>query len=171
MFKVTFQGPIIVGDAVALAELLGSAGVAAIVEPFHGDAPVTGGAVQEVAVPVKQETAPPARRGRKPKDKEEPATGQTGTAGETGQAEPEVTAAEEPAKDEPAADAGEGKGDSKGDAPPEVDTDLLERFTALVDKDYDAALALLEGFGVARFSDLTPEQSAAFADALAQQGV
>jgi len=160
MFKVTFQGPIIVGDAALLAELLASTSTAALVEPMVASTTP----VVDNPTPQVQETnpAPAARRGRKPKP-EEPATAQTGTAGDAGQAESNAAAGE---LNPGAADSG--KGDSKGDKPPAVDGDLLDRFTGLVDRDYDAALQLLEQFGVARFSDLKEDQQAAFGDALTQ---
>lgn len=43
---------------------------------------------------------------------------------------------------------------------------LRERFTRLVEEDYDDAIKLLEGFGVGRFSDLKPELYKAFDAAL-----
>ena len=35
---------------------------------------------------------------------------------------------------------------------------LLEKFTSLIDKDYDSALTLLEEYGVKTFNDLDKEQ-------------
>ena len=54
---------------------------------------------------------------------------------------------------------------------PVVNPDLLGRFTDLVDKNYDGALQLLEHFGLARFSNLLPENQKEFGAALAELGV
>lgn len=43
---------------------------------------------------------------------------------------------------------------------------LLERFTSLVESDYDRALDALDAFGVSRFSEVPDEQLEAFAEAI-----
>lgn len=140
-FSVTFSGPVIV-DAKDLADLLGKAHGLCEVEAIHQQ--------QEVVAEAKKEPEAPAQsrpRGRPAAAKKE---------------EPVVTQDKKPIHEEQVDDPG---------LPDKPDGDLLSRFTALVDKNYDSALQLLENFGVDRFSNLKTDQVEGFSKALEELGV
>ena len=87
----------------------------------------------------------PKRRGRPPKAKPE-----------------DAPAAVAPAKDAAAESARAAATNS---------IELLKRFSALVEKDYDKALASLEMFGCGKFSELAEENYSEFGKVLADAGV
>lgn len=88
-----------------------------------------------------------------------------------------AAAAPAPVEPKPAKKSGGKKNGSEkkdaGAAAPEGMTSeiLLQRFSALIDKDFEGAKSVLDGFGVNRFSDLKTEQHASFADKLSEMGV
>lgn len=170
--SVQFQGPVIV-EVDKLAALLALAGTPATVELLgEGKVPAkrgpkpkeTNGEATNGSAPVQVESAPARadvapeveqpkkKRGRRTKAEMEAARQAAGTA--NGSAPAETTSA--PAE--------------TTTAPAVNDAALLNRFTGLVDKDYDNALKLLEGFGVSRFTDLKAEQLGEFGKALHSLG-
>ena len=172
--SVQFQGPVIV-EVDKLAALLALTNAPVVVTPYNGG----------IDMPQK------AKPGRKPEEVNAVAVnGGAPVQVESAPAQPDATvAAEVPKKKRGrrtkaemeaarAAEAGKTNGEAaNGSAPaatstaPAVnDEALLNRFTALVDKDYDNALKLLEGFGVSRFTDLKAEQLGEFGKALHSLG-
>ena len=147
-FSVTFSGPVIV-DAKDLADLLGKAHGLCEVEALKD---VVDKEFISKEHPPENVVAPSKPRGR-PAKKEEPVAETVGVS----QGEAQARASEAQAKQE--------------SVKAEPDGDLLSRFTALVDKNYDSALQLLENFGVDRFSNLKVEQVEGFSKALEELGV
>jgi hypothetical protein len=153
-FAVTFSGPLIV-EAKDLANVLSLTSSAAKVEQYI--------AVEETAVPptleVPKEKGKP---GRKPKSATPENVAGAGADGDGGS----VSSGGAEKADDTAGSAG-----ATAAPEPEVNAELLDRFTSLVDANYDGALQLLENFGVAKFSELGADKHPAFADALKALGV
>lgn len=140
MFKVTIPGPVYV-SAENLAGLLAFIGIAQV-EVSDGETPM---AAEAVATAPAQATTGNSQA-NKPR-------------GRPAKTTPPPEAAETPpaAQQKPA--------DLVGGAPDRAE--LLAKFTALVDSDYDKALEALTSFKVQRFSDIPDDQLGAFAAAIA----
>lgn len=143
--KVTLKGDLIIEDAGVLDDLIQIAvasGVEVLIAPV--EAKTSGETV--VKTPAK-------RTPRKPKPKPE----QKAPTHEDvipPVAEEPVVSEDKPVEVEPEVKV---KGDTTGAATYNYDT-LLEKFTSLIDKDYDSALTLLEEYGVKTFNDLDKGQ-------------
>ena len=177
ILSVTFQAPVLI-PAELLPAFLSMAGTPALVVPAYDtvdetlteEAPVTGsegalkgnGESPAYAItgnPVADPEPEVKRRGRKPGSKN-------------------AAKVDAPPADDnvpvviTAGEVVQPPAESRNDlVQPVVDPDLLGRFTDLVDKNYDGALQLLEHFGLARFSNLLPENQKEFGSALAELGV
>jgi len=164
MLSVKFKSPIVI-DEKNLGALLSLAGVAAEVEPYVDGAKVR--KPRAAAAPAPEPTSEPEPQASTPvaepvKEKGKP--GRKSNAQKAAEAAAAIEAAGKPmtgeAKDQPAAD------DDGGE---EVDAGtLLNRFSGLIDKDFEAAKGLLDRFGVAKFSDLDEAEFAAFSNALSE---
>jgi len=145
MFKVTA-----IVSAANLAGFLAQT-QGAHVEPFNGvgsgasNPPVRAHTEPATEAPAAATQAPQtaeAKRTRKPKDTPPP-------------------------EDTPPPAGGHNRHNLVGGAAEEVDRDaLLEKFTALVDVDYDKALDALTSFNVQRFSEIPDDKLAEFAKAI-----
>lgn len=154
LVEVTFQAPAVI-EADQLGALLGIIKAPVSVQPVDGATPEVPAVQRPIAATEPSaENKPQAKpRGRPTSKKADPAAAQQAAA--------------------PAANASSSSPAETGTTPPAAaapNTDLLERFSSLIDKDYDAALAALEQFGASRFSELKPEQHEAFAAHLSGLG-
>lgn len=183
MLKLTFPGPVVIHKE-ALAALLQIVATAVLVEP-HVEADPAAPKVRAPRVKANAPAAPVAA----PNEAAATETAPTAAA-DAPDPEPEVSGAEqEPARRGRKAMSDEEKAAAKAlraaaaeavakVASPTVAAvvtavapELLERFSSLIDLDYDKALGLLEQFGVARFSALPADEHEAFAKELDQLGV
>lgn len=117
--------------------------------------------------PEKVEAAPVPDKPKR--DRRSAAQKAAAAAKEAAPAKPTAT----PAKSKPSGGAKPSASkEPKTAAKPTEDSDaLLARFAALIDKDYPAATALLEGFGVKRFSEMDAKEHPAFSAKLKELGV
>lgn len=92
------------------------------------------------------------------------------------QADPVAPPAEAaPAASKPAKKSGGKKNGSEAKAEPAAEPadpgELLPRFSALIDKDFAGAKAVLEGFGVSKFSEIPPANYPSLSEKLTELGV
>lgn len=161
MMQVTLQGPAII-RAEELAAFLQMAGVPAVVT-LCGD-----GATPEPMAVLPSEQAvvkdKPASRGRPRKDPGEPGKS----------VDPAATA--QPVTNPVVAESAHQGGEVAEDKPhtpaaaAQDNADLQERFMAFVTADYDAALEMLQGFKVDRFSELPESALDSFGKKMAEAG-
>lgn len=187
MLSVTFSQPIVI-EAAALHALLSLANAPATVEPYlNGHATPAAGpapAAEKRARKPKAEAAPsgeePAKRTRRTKAEMEAARANAASgvdaAAQTTEAEtaaaktPEAAPKAKPGR-KPKAEAGSTETATAATSA-EVSTEgLLERFAKLIDSDFNQAKAVLDQFGVNRFSDVKPADIAAFSAKLTELGV
>lgn len=196
MLSVTFSQPIVI-DANGLAALLSLANAPATVEPYlngHATpaaeaAPVAKRGSKPRVVAAQVDAAPagdkPKRTRRTKAEMEAARAEQAAAAG--GEAPPTTTEADVAgATTEPPAEAAPVKEAKKPRKPKETKTataatvaaaevasteGLLERFAKLIDSDFTQAKEVLDQFGVNRFSDLKPDDIAAFSAKLVELGV
>jgi hypothetical protein len=148
MLSVKFKSPIVI-DEKNLGALLSLAGVAAEVEPYVDGAKVR--KPRAAAAPAPEPTSEPEPQASTPvaepvKEKAKPGR-------------PKKVVEEAKAEEGPAAD----------DGGEEVDAGtLLNRFSSLIDNDFEGAKDLLDNFGVAKFSDLPESEFLAFSQKLSE---
>ena len=191
MFKVTLSTPAVV-KAEDLAELVRIVGVPVVIEPVSGAEAVTGSktkAAKPAAVGpdgerVKRTYKPRVKKDAPPADPV-PEAGDTPEAGEPpapeGTVETAVVSEEKPVKAaakpaakaaaKPAAKKAATKEKPAADPAAKLDSEeLLQRFSLLIDSNYDDALAVLEGFGASSFGNLKETEWPAFDEKLKELG-
>jgi len=137
-FKLTFQEPIILSDELTM-QVLVDVGVPVLVESIRD----TGATSSSEQGPLPEA---PKKRGPKPGPRK------TNPAVEGETAAPECAATQIATAVPPVEPS-----------PLELRSALFDRFTALVESDYDSAVGILTQFGVERFSALDTEQLVDFA--------
>lgn len=157
MLSVTFKSPIVI-DEKNLGALLSLAGVAAVVEPYSeakrpGRKPAVAAAPAEAPAPEAGQQASPSEPAVV-----KPAGKKRGRKSAAEKAAEAAAGTEAPA--EPAAGDGAAAGTD----------DLLARFSALIDSDFEGAKGILDKLGVERFSDLPESEYPAFDAALKELG-
>lgn len=190
MFKVTLSTPAVV-KAEDLAELVRIVGVPVVIEPVSGAGVVVGaktkGAkpaavgpdgerVKRTYKPRVKKDAPPAdptpEAGDAPEGGEPPAPQGTAETAAVSKEKP-VKAAAKPAAKAAAKPAAKAATKAKPAADPAAKLDseeLLQRFSQLIDSNYDDALAVLEGFGASSFGNLKETEWPAFDEKLKELG-
>jgi hypothetical protein len=165
MLSVKFKSPIVI-DEKNLGALLSLAGVAAEVEPYVDGAKVR--KPRAVAAPAPEPTSEPEPQASTPvaepvKEKAKP--GRKSNA----QKAAEAAAAAAAAASEDVGGETDTTQVEDSDGGEEVDAGtLLNRFSGLIDQDFEAAKDLLDNFGVAKFSDLPESEFLAFSQKLSE---
>ena len=166
MLSVKFKSPIVI-DEKNLGALLSLAGVAAEVEPYVDGAKVR--KPRAAAAPAPEPTSEPEPQASTPEPaavKEKAKPGRKSNAQKAAEAAAAAAAASEDVGGETDTTPIE---DSDGGEEVDAGT-LLNRFSGLIDKDFEAAKDLLDRFGVAKFSDLPEAEFLAFSNALSEAG-
>jgi hypothetical protein len=163
MLSVKFKAPIVI-DEKNLGALLSLAGVAAEVEPY-ADGTKPGRKPRAAAAPAPE---PDAAEPQASTPEPEGVKGK-GKPGRKSKAQKEAEAAAAAIEAAGAPMTGEAEDQPADDGGEEVDAGtLLNRFSGLIDKDFEAAKDLLDRFGVAKFSDLPETEFGAFSNALSE---
>jgi hypothetical protein len=142
MLSVKFKSPIVI-DEKNLGALLSLAGVAAEVEPYVDGAKVRKPRAAAAPAPEPDAAEPQAST---------PVAEPVKEKGKPGRPRKEVEVALAESDGGEAVDAGT----------------LLNRFSGLIDQDFEAAKDLLDNFGVAKFSDLPESEFLAFSQKLSE---